>query len=375
MIIWFLFSVIALLLAFFSQKKYFPKEHKWAQFILAIWLGWFVSFGSRGMQDQPGYVLAYNSFGDLPIFNLLELLLMHINSLKGTRIGMEIGYQTLCSIFNKCGFSYVGFAFFYSIILNNLVIKFIYRYNYPLISVLIFIVTVYYSQQANLVRQMMAVAIFLYATKFIISKQFQFYLFFIILASLFHVSSLILLPVYFFILNYRFKIILTLLWFISLALYYIGENNSLIQSIRLVYISYYEIGLDKDESVGIDNGFSWFNNLVVLFILFTVKKNSATQPLVSNIFILGVIILNFRIVSDWFFRLSLYFTIFYVVLLPTLFKDLNETNLIKIINKKLLNKLFLIPIIYYLYILFSYVFRNSGVVLGYDMYTFNEIWK
>lgn len=375
MVIWFFFSVIALLLAFFSQKEYFPKEYKWAQSGLSVWLAWFISFGSKGMQDQPAYIEAYNSFAGNSLLSLWDLIIMHLVSLSGSRDGMEIGFQFTSTLFNQLGFSYIGFAFFYAILVNSLVVKFIYRYQYPVISVLIFIATIYYSQQANLVRQMMACAMFLYATKFILSRQFQWYFLSIFLASLFHASSLLLLPVYFFTTSNRSLRVLSYLWVFSVALNYIGENSSIIQTIRLVNVSYYDVELDKEEGVGTDTGFSWLNNLLVLLVLLIKSKKATTPALVANLFVLGVIILNLRVASDWFYRVALYFTIFYVVLIPALLDDVKESKLNNIINKRLLNILFLIPVLYYLYILYSFVFRDVGLFLGHDMYTFNEMWK
>ena len=51
MIIWLLFSIIALFLAYLSKPN-ISSYYQIFQMLLIIWIAWFVSFGGGAMQDQ-----------------------------------------------------------------------------------------------------------------------------------------------------------------------------------------------------------------------------------------------------------------------------------------------------------------------------------
>jgi hypothetical protein len=165
---------------------------------------------------------------------------------------------------------------------------------------------------------------------------------------------------------------------LSVVLNYIGENIAIIQFVRTIDIGYYEVRLDKQEGVGSDTGFIWLYNIIVLIIyIFKRKQNYeiSYHYLFTSLFVFGVFILNLRVVSDWFYRLSLYFTFFYIILTPFILEDLKVSELNKFIDKNLLSKLYIIPILYYLFILYSYSFREVGLILGSNMYDFIDLWK
>lgn len=379
---WLLFSVVAMLFAYLGVPgKVSPKYTKLFHVLLSIWLAWFVSFGGGAMQDQTNYMNSYNASAKSQLFGLGEMIKSHYIALTGVRSGTEIGYVFLNILFNKLGFSFIGFSFFFSIVINIFMASFIYRYKYPVLIVLVFITTSYYSQQANLVRQMMAASIFLYSTKYILERKIFKYFTAILIASLFHASSIILLPVYFIVnKNYPLFILLTI-WAFSILMNLFSDQFGFIKIMQSWSVNYYDMYLNKDEGVGLDTGIDLKLN-VFLFVFLAFKSHKLNKDMsylmVLNIFFIGVVILNFRIVSDWFFRVSLYFVIVYIILIPSIVNYLAHSIARKYINFRIIGRyLVLLIIVYHSYLLFSYTFRPdaTGITLGTKMYSFSEMFK
>jgi len=379
MIIWFIFSTVSLLLAYLSQKNILPIAYKPAKVFLVIWLSGFVNFGGKGMVDQLNYVKAYQNFNDASVLNVFTWVNLHIEALSNSRESIEIGYQVFGTVFNLLGFGFVGFSFFYGLLLNTLMLKFIYRYKYPVLSILILIATTVYSQQANLMRQMMAVAFFLYATKFIFTKSVISYFFYVFIGSLFHASALPLMILYFFANSNLPTYILLSVWTISVILNFVGDNIPIFQLIRAFEVIYYDVNLDKTDAIGNDTGFNFLMNIVFgLVLLFKTPKIESNDPynLLVNIYFIGVVVLNLVVVSDWFFRISLYFTPIYIVLLPYLIESIKKSRLQKIISLEAIGSLLWIPILYYLFLIFSYSFRElNSTMIGSQMYGYSDLWN
>lgn len=382
MIIWLLFSAVAILLAYLGDPaNSLSKKSKVYQVLLSMWLAWFVSFGGGAMQDQPNYMSSYKSLASFELFGLRELLNLHLIAITGVRSGTEIGYVFLSILFNILGFSYIGFSFFFSTITNLLLVNFIYRFRYPAFIVLVFITTSYYTQQANLVRQMMTVSIFLFSTKYILERKAIKYFALIFIASLFHASSLLLLPLYFFAnLKYPKYILLAILSF-SIFLNFDTAQFGFIEYLQTWKVFYYDFYLTSEEGVGANTGINWIVNVIlILFLAFENRdwKKDPGYSMILNLFFIGVVILNFRVVSDWFFRISLYFTIAYIVLVPVIVNYLANTKVANFVNYKMIRKyLIYLIILYHSYILLSYSFRPdaTGSTLGKKMYTFSEMFK
>jgi transmembrane protein EpsG len=382
MIVWFLFSVIAIILAYLADKSNAISEnHSSYQFLLAIWFAWFVSFGGGEMQDQANYFTAYKFYANDSLFGLGQMITYHFNALSRIRSDTEIGYVFLNILFNKLGFSYIGFAFFYGVIVNIFMIKFIYQFKYPVLIVLIYITTSFFTQQANLVRQMMAVSIFLYSTKFIFEKNLIKYFITIIIASFFHASALFLLPLYF-ILGREFnKYILISIWFFSVFIFFGESQLGFITSMQSLKVAYYNLYLTQTGDVGTSIGFEWKLNILLLIFLLTKKRkwtHDEKYNLVLYLFFIGVLIVNLKGISEWFARFALYFTILYVILLPFLLYLIsksyyNKYALISPIAKYLIALI----ILYHSFLLYSYAFRPliTGNTLGAKMYGFSEMFN
>ena len=173
--------------------------------------------------------------------------------------------------------------------------------------------------------------------------------------------------------------ILLSVWTISVILNFVGDNIPIFQLIRAFEVIYYDVNLDKTDAIGNDTGFNFLMNIVFgLVLLFKTPKIESNDPynLLVNIYFIGVVVLNLVVVSDWFFRISLYFTPIYIVLLPYLIESIKKSRLQKIISLEAIGSLLWIPILYYLFLIFSYSFRElNSTMIGSQMYGYSDLWN
>lgn len=380
MLIWLLFSIIALLLAYFaSLNNQGTRSFQLFQALLIVWLSWFVSFGSVQATDHYSYVDAYKIFEHYSLSDLAIPIQSYYYSLMGSSIvrlnEMEVGYVFLNMIFNWLGFSVVGFLFIYALIVNTLLVKFIYRYDYPVFAILILIGDSY-SQQANLVRQMMAVSIFLYATKYIMDRNFMKYSVSIFIASLIHVSAIILIPLYFIANKNIPQKLMLALWLVSVYINYLGIELSFFQQ----YVTpFYNITFEKFGREVEEQGLSLAINLfMLLFVLFKSDDwdNHKKYNLPLNMFFIGCVLFNMSSLSFHFYRFSIYLTIFSIIMIPQLSNYLFSSPLQKVKNWKYAhNMLNITLIVFYGSIVLRKVLSDNIAELGAVMYNLNDIFK
>jgi hypothetical protein len=375
MLIWIPFAAITLTLAYLGDpQKNTLRTSTLFQGLLVVWLSWFVSFGSGAMQDHWGYVIYYNSMADRDILGLSQMLSGHISALLGSRTELEIGYTFLNILFNKMGFNAVGFLFSFALAANFLLIKFLYRYKYPVFMVLILICLGSYTQQANLVRQMMAVSIFLYSTKYIVQKNIQYYILSIFIGSLIHVSLLFLLPLYYLLNLKPHKSIMLGILLLSLL---IGLIDYTLPLFDYSFLFYGEVL--KKVGVGVSYQISWLTNISLFIVILgkdTEWDNEPKNNIAFNMFFIGEVLRNLVIITPWFFRLSLYFTITASIMLPMVPFYINHfrisgnstiRNYVAFIAGNLLKLYFILVLIQ--------ITISDGRKLGTIMYKLSEIFK
>lgn len=135
----------------------------------------------------------------------------HFNGFEGSR--WEIGYELVVSFFRFIGFNYFFFVFFVSLFTLIALFYCIRKYSqYPQFSLMLYFggYFVYYNLIAT--RQLIALMIFLFSLQYLIDKKDVKFLLLILFGSLFHSSSLILIPGYFFVRFFKFNF-----WYILVA--------------------------------------------------------------------------------------------------------------------------------------------------------------
>ncbi len=248
----------------------------------------------------------------------------------------EIGYRYINILFATMG---IPSKVFFALIVGFTWLFFIkgsYRYQYLLPLMFFFVIANgFFFWTFDGIRQSIAIMIFFYAIRFIIEKNIFNYSIWIFFASLFHLSAIILLPVYFLNrLRFNQKFVF-LLYFLSI--FFIGSSLFLDHMITLIsyiasklelpstYIYYLEsaestIQLDKGNNSGLGVILRILTNF---YILFMSKKILIKQPELTIYFILFFI---FAIGSNIFFsvaimeRILMYFGIcFAIVIAATIY--------------------------------------------------------
>ncbi|WP_137170448.1 EpsG family protein [Marinomonas sp. FW-1] len=238
----------------------------------------------------------------------------------------EFGY-TLINYFVKLAGLDVGYVFLLSSFISVFIlVAGLRRYNIVIVFALLFYMR-YSFLQTNFmfVRQGISLSIFFYAIQFIVDKKAYKYFFLIAVACFFHISSLVLLPLYFFV-NYRFNRFHYLFFlFFSLILMKLKFYGLLIQllpfeALRGVAIAYMESDAWGRPSAF---GFSSIERLVIVsfgyyIIFFSKYKDRVNQEFVVffNIYFFGFLVyIVFFDVYVFAERFSIFFNVCAIYLL------------------------------------------------------------
>lgn len=310
---WILFVLSIGVISFLFRKA----KYSFIQvIILGALLSSFVIFGSSTMQDFQGYINFYNSGKYIwPDFDLwLEF--------KKTYTGLSGGFEPLY-VFLNAFFSYFGvsaFVFFFVLfMITNCLFIMVFRKYAPLgLAVFLFVCTQLFFQQGNLIRQMFSSSILFFGlTKIIEGKNFLSFGKYVVLASLFHISSLLFMVVYP-MTRVRLNFFLVLgAWFVSLFFYL---NPSFFPSTSLFSGEVFAKELTQTAGVGVQVEFNWVYNVVFLICLLYYRRNSGDHifTVLFYSFFLGIFLGNLVKSSEWFYRMSLYFLPTYILMLSKL---------------------------------------------------------
>ncbi len=284
-----------------------------------------------------------------------------LNFIKSASI--EMGFVLICQISSYFwGYKTLFFIFnFLTLLFTFLTIKKT-DTQYKSIAYLAYLF-LYYTSSFNGIRQMLAVSIIFYAYHFIEKKDFKNWLLFAILASIFHTSALLLIPIYFIFNNDNNIIKYFSIVFVTLISIYYRNILTYIAGIEF-FAKYakYEIYTASYQF----NNYSFFLYLLVLlYISFFYKKlviYSKNNRMLYLIFVFGVILSFTGFVNPDIKRITAYFKIVEIFLLSQIpFLCVNNKN-------KLLN--YFIIMVYFIssFILNSYVFGQSDII------PYNFIW-
>lgn len=231
---------------------------------------------------------------------------------QSTAQKVEYGFIKLINISqNLFGDKYYLFFFFCSII-TIVPIYWIFKKksNHPIFSILLFVCLGFYTLTFNMIRQCIAMAIVFYALRYIEERRLVKYCIAIAIAYLFHITSLIVLPMYFFAnLNINKKH-LKKFFFILL---FTGALFNPIFNYIVNNIPQYEMYKIYDN---IDAGIGTYlvNSIYLLMIWFVLSKKefmvkNKFQEICLNISIISVPMIIFSFKNVLFARMIYYFFI------------------------------------------------------------------
>jgi hypothetical protein len=244
----------------------------------------------------------------------------------------EAGWKYLNFIFAKVG---VPAGLFFGLVAGLIWFFFIkasYRFQFLLPLMFFFVITngIFFWTLSGL-RQSLAVVIFFYAIRFIIEKKPLQYAIYILVASLFHVSALIMLPVYFLRIVKFNRNLFFVLYILSIA--FIGSDWFLTQITSLIsligsridvfsrYIQYLETAKFAFNEERISSGLGVLLRIATtLFILYKSKTVLDKQPklaLYFVLFFLGDILTNIFFAVEIIGRITVYFNICFSIVVAS----------------------------------------------------------
>lgn len=240
--------------------------------------------------------------------------------------GVELGYQLLEYMLLRINADYFWLFFLPSIIIVYCYLVIIKKYSVNYISsVFLFITLGIYTFSFNGLRQGIAMAIFALAILYLLEKKFYLYLLICLFASLFHTTALFMIPFYFLVnskINLTYKIFVTFLGslFVSRFLInYIATTNER-------YEGYTEV---SEESGGL-LALAFYTILLffIYFIIHLYKIRDVYTIKLFTFYAMGVVfiipIAMLGAMASGPQRLLSYFTWTLVLILPVIFKKINN---------------------------------------------------
>lgn len=329
---------------FILSLKSLSKYRKYTIFILFWILIFFTAF--RPEIGGYDYSIYKNLFENMPdIFNF---------KINFNTITYDLLYSFSNSLVRTFTDNFEVYIFIYTFFSHILLFKIIKEYSMDFFySMFVYFSSYYLWHNFTLLRQNIAMLLFWIAIKYIKNSDFKKYLFYIIIAALFHKSAILLL-IFYPIIKYLSKITINKKILISFIV--VGAKLFIEIIIKLLYLflSYLNIGganLKKyisSSGTGINKLFFLETILIIAFIF--IKRNN--KIIIKNDIFINLLFLSFYIsvlFSNYeiFVRFLEYFRIYYILIIPALFYTIK--------NKAIKNVYYILTLVYFIFRLYRYL--------------------
>lgn len=315
-IIYFWLLVILLILAFlgskvkgttyenfdiFNETKITP-FHWIGLLVISVVVGFRYQVGT----DWLGYMEWYEYFKVVPLESL-------------NKLNFEPGFLYLNYFLANLKLDYTIMFFLVAFISWFFLFKGIAAKILPLFIFFIF-VDEYFFWSMNGIRQFVSISVFVYSVRFIHARNFKLYVFYIVLAALFHTSALILFILYFIPWDRVYK---PKIWFVLFTVSLFLANTPIILNsiesalmnlgnsipVLSVYLKYFEGG--RFEASTKEVGLGYFFKVIIAILIFyfsnsVIKKHPNTK-FFFILFFFGSIIYNIFYMFPLIGRINLYF--------------------------------------------------------------------
>lgn len=268
----------------------------------------FILFFITGFRYMIGW--DYESY--LYLFNNVEL----------NDIYPELSFRVISILFRFYGFDYQIIFVFYSMLtflfLFFAIKKYVENSEEALLALILFVlIPTLYLGSLSTIRQSLAMAIFFWGSKYIITREFHKYLLTILLATVFHYSAVCLIVCYIF--NEKYKksfYIVTLVCSIVVSKLNIAPSIlEIIFNSLGIYSHYFNKLNEANFSSGVTIYFYVFLYLLVIAYL---DNNNNKENFLINMYSISFFCLFVLSFSDVLYRIRIYFEIFGIVLIAKL---------------------------------------------------------
>lgn len=334
-------------------------KDKFFYFLLAASMAVFVGLRTRG-NDTYTYRLMYENVGTG---------LDSIANIDWSKISAAPGLQCYCIILKTLGATTQDYFMLTALITVGIYLWFIRKYTFNIfLSIFYFITMGAYTFTMAAIKQTLAVAFLLLATDNAIQKKWIKYLFWVMLAELFHPYSFIYLIVPFVAFSpWSRGTLFLLVGAVFVALFmsrFMGAIDSVTEA----------LGYDYDANEFTGAGVNIFRVLVVwvpLALSFLKKEklrrsNDRTMNIIINLMMVNAVIMFIGLfgTANYFARLANYFLIFQTIALPWILR------LLTIEDRKVITAMSIVGFSAYYY--YGEALTNGGFDVNYDFITIGE---
>lgn len=343
-----------------NEKKYcnnnlYLSRYKKAFLILSC-LELIILAGIRGYNigaDCETYLNALRHYRSLPHDKILNAKLIY-------PYDFEWGYFLFTKICAWIGLSETVFLFVIAIILYVPIFKYIYKESHcPFLSIFIYFSFGYFSYSLGIFRQMIAINIMIYATRYILEKKIVKYIIFLVFAMSFHFTAIIMLPLYWLCRLDLRKHILKI-YMVQVMLFIFGRK--LILGILKLFPQYSSYIYSKYDTSGGNYTHLILLNVILLGLLLMYKNVSIIKDREKLIFAQIIFSIFLQVIGyqmGIFGRLVNYYSIFLLTIIPNTIGALFKGKSLIIINTLLL---------VFLMLMFYFQFYNNYYVCPYHFY-------
>lgn len=340
-------------------KLIYAYKDKFFYFILAASMAVFVGLRTRG-NDTYAYRLMYENIG---------AELDNIANIDWSNLAAAPGLQCYCVILKTLGATTQDYFMVTALITVGIYLWFIRKYTCNIfLSIFYFITMGAYTFTMAAIKQTLAVAFLLLATDNAIRKKWIKYLFWVMIAELFHPYAFIYLIVPFVTFSpWSRGTQFLLVWSVFVALFmsrFLGTIDTVTEA----------LGYDYDANEFAGAGVNVFRVLVVwvpLVLSFLRREqfrcsNDRTMNIIINLMMVNAVIMFIGLfgTANYFARLANYFLIFQVIALPWILR------LFSVYDRKALTAMSIVGFSAYCY--YGEAIANGSFDLNYNFITFWE---
>lgn len=281
--------------------------------------------------DHYTYSMTYRYISNLPNIDIDGFF----DFFWGKVEDQELGFVYLERMLSLMGVSETGFFVVLAFITNSFFVASFFRADYPLITCLLFLTSLQFFQEPNLVRQLLSISIVFFALRYVIEKDWKHYLFFLVLAFMIHHSSI--LCIMFLPLCFNIDIHKYLNWglfafwsFSLLVALGIKEFDLSTIDILIGISDDYDAYLSSSDRVGVGSIKIDYIYNIILIISFIFYKNRPESNVYYYFLVIGGILANLSVAMPNIYRLGLYFSIACSVILPSIMNTAMDNKKIKV---------------------------------------------
>lgn len=242
--------------------------------------------------------------------------LNYLDIFKNAGYGINVGIEPVFYYFNKVlnyfGMSFQWVIFLIALFSITLKLNFFFKNSSNFaFSILIYYCSMFFLYDFIAIRQALSMAIFMISIPFIIDRKFFHYVALIAIASMIHLSALVLIPLYFFI-HYSYnKVLFYLVLLLTTSVSVLKVDIQLV-SLLLNYFALPDFASNKLDVYTQEDVFAALSVRQLLlgfvFVFFLSKNDNKIIQVLLNIYILGIVVGTlFNEVPQMSFRLKAYF--------------------------------------------------------------------